>query len=78
MSPSILHSAHEAKTKMDPENGSGEWVCCLKPLYFLRKAVAATVVLIGVLDAIDPGKQLVCLSIGTESLADTRCRPSGN
>ena len=38
------------------------------------------VVLIGVLDAVDPGKLLVCLSIGTESLAaalDTRCRPFG-
>ena len=38
---------------------------------------------VGVLDAIDPGKLLVCLSIGTESLAaalalDTRCRPFGN
>ena len=51
MSPSILHSAHEAKAKMDLENGSGEWLCCLKRLYFLRKAVAATNVLIGVLDA---------------------------
>ena len=47
-------------------------------LYFLRKAVAATVVLVGALDAIDPGKLLVCLSVGTESLAaalDTRCCP---
>ena len=62
---------------MDLENGSGEWLCCLKCLYFLHKAVAATVVLISVLDAVDPGKLLVCLSIGTESLAaalDTRCR----
>ena len=78
MSPSILHSAHEAMAKLDLENGSGEWLCCLKRLYFLRKAVAAMVVLIGVLDAVDPGKLLVCLSIGTESLAaalDTRCRP---
>ena len=78
MSPSILHSAHEAKAKMDLENSSGEWLCCLKHLYFLRKAVAATVVLIDVLDAVDPGKLLVCLYIGTESLAaalDTRCRP---
>ena len=60
--------------KMDLESGSGEWLCCLKRLYFLRKAVAATVVLIG---AIDPGKLLGCLSIGTESLAaalDKRCR----
>ena len=63
---------------MDLENGSGEWLSCLKRLYFLHKAVAATVVLIGVLDAVDPGKLLVCLSIGTESLAaalDTRCHP---
>ena len=63
---------------MDLENSSGEWLCCLKRLYFLRKAVAATVVLIGVLDAVDPGKLLVHLYIGTESLAaalDTRCRP---
>ena len=60
---------------MDLENGSVEWLCYLKRLYFLRKAVAPTVVLI---DALDPGKLLVCLSIGTESLAaalDTRCRP---
>ena len=56
MSPSILHSAHEAKAKMDLENGSGEWLCCLKRLYFLRKAVTATVVLIDAIDAIDPGK----------------------
>ena len=56
MSPSILHSAHEAKAKMDLESSSGEWLCCLKRLYFFRKAVAATVVLIGVLDAVDPGK----------------------
>ena len=54
MSPSILHSAHEAKAKMDLENSSGEWLCCLKRLYFLRKAVAATVALISVLDAVDP------------------------
>ena len=65
---------------MDLESGSGEWLCCLRRLYFLRKAVAAMVVLIGALDTIDPGKLLVCLSIsiGTESLAaalDTRCRP---
>ena len=63
---------------MDLDNSSGEWLCCLKHLYFLRKAVAATVVLIGVLDAVGPGKLLVCLSIGTESLAaalDTRCHP---
>ena len=63
---------------MDLENGSGEWLCCLKRLYFLCKAVAATLVLIG---AIDPGKLLVCLSIGTESLAaalDTRCHNFGN
>ena len=65
----LLHSAHEAKAKIDLENGSGEWLCSLKHLYFLRKAVAATVVLIGVLDAIDPDKLLVYLSIGTESLA---------
>ena len=78
MSPSILHSEHEAKAKMDLESGSREWLCCLWRLYFLRKAVAATVVLIGALDTIDPGKLLVCLSIGFESLAaalDTRCRP---
>ena len=72
MLPSILHSAHEAKVL---ENGSGEWLCCLKRLYFLHKAVAATVVLRGVLDAVDPGKLLVCLSIGTESLA---AAPFGN
>ena len=54
---------------MDLESGSGEWLCCLRRLYILRKAVAATVVLIGALDTIDPGKLLVCLSIGTESLA---------
>ena len=63
---------------MDLESGSGEWLCCLRRLYFLRKAVAATVVLIGALDTIDPGKLLVCLSMGTESPAaalDTRCRP---
>ena len=80
MSPSILHSVHEANVKMDLENKSGEYFCCLEPLYFFRKAAAATVVLIGVLDVIDPGKLLVCLSIGTESLAaalDTRCRPFG-
>ena len=32
-----------------------------------------------VLDTVDPDKLLVCLSIGTESLAaalDTRCRPA--
>ena len=63
---------------MDLENGSEERLCCLKRLYFLRKAVAATVVLIGVLDAIDSGKLLVCLSIGNESLAaalDMHCCP---
>ena len=78
MSPSILHSAHEAKAKMDLKSGSGEWLCCLRRLYFLRKAVAATVVLIGVLDAVDPGKLLVHLYIGTEPLAAAlarRCRP---
>ena len=76
MLPSILHSTHEAKAKLDLENGSGERLCCL---YFLRKDVAAMVVLIGVLDTVDPDKLLVCLSIGTESLAaalDTRCRPA--
>ena len=44
----------------------------------LAQSCAAMVVLIGVLDAVDPGKLLECLSIGTESLAaalDTRCRP---
>ena len=38
--PLILHSVHEAKAKMDLENGSGELLCCLKCL-FLCKAVAA-------------------------------------
>ena len=73
-----LLRVHEARAKMNLENGSGEW---LKRLYFLRKAVAAMVVLIGVLDAIDPGKQLVCLSIGNESLAaalDMHCCHFGN
>ena len=77
MSPSILHSAHVTKTKMNLENDSGEWLCCLSVCNFLRKAVAAKVVLIGVLDVIDPGELLVCLSIGTESLAaalDMHCR----
>ena len=48
ISLSMLHCAHEAKAKMDLENGSGEWLCCLKRLYLLRKAETATVVLVGV------------------------------
>ena len=78
MSPSILHSAHKPKAKMELENGYGGWLCCLKRLTSCAKLWAVTVVLIGVLDAIDPRKLLVCLSIGTESLAaalDTLCRP---
>ena len=52
---SFLTSRRRAVTE------SGEWFCCLKRLYFLRKAVAATVVLVGVLGA--RGELLVRVSI---------------